>query len=72
MYKIILILVFVITICLFISIYKKIIENNNNKIIENLEKYAEKEKIKQQKSEILVSRKKRGTKNKKESAGVYS
>ena len=46
MYKIILILVPIITIYLFIDIYKKITENDNNKIIKNLEEYAKKEKIK--------------------------
>ena len=52
MYKIILILVPIITFYLFIDIYKKIIESNNNNIIKNLEEYAEKEKIEQQESEI--------------------
>jgi len=46
MYRIVLVLVVIITIYLFIDIYKKIIRNDSNKIIKNLEKHAEKEKIK--------------------------
>jgi hypothetical protein len=47
MYRIVLILVPIITIYLFIDIYKKIIgNNNNNKIVKNLEEYAKKEKTK--------------------------
>ena len=46
MYRIVLVLVVIITIYLFIDIYKKIIRNDNSKIIKNLEKHAEKEKIK--------------------------
>tara|TARA_R100000700_G_C3113659_1_gene105594 strand:+ start:309 stop:521 length:213 start_codon:yes stop_codon:yes gene_type:complete len=70
MYKIILILVFIITIYLFISIYKKIIENDNNKIIENLKEYAEKEKIKQFKSEIQKQSIATRKTNKKKKANV--
>tara|TARA_R100000458_G_C8204927_1_gene194285 strand:+ start:309 stop:521 length:213 start_codon:yes stop_codon:yes gene_type:complete len=70
MYKIILILVFIITIYLFISIYKKIIESDNNKIIENLKEYAEKEKIKQFKSEIQKQSIATRKTNKKKKANV--
>jgi uncharacterized protein YxeA len=72
MYKIILILVPIITIYLFIDIYKKITENDNNKIIKNLEEYAKKEKIKQQESKILAKRTKRRARNKKENINVYN
>ena len=44
----------------------------NKELIENLKKLDEKEKIKQQESEILVKRKVTKTKNKKENINVYS
>jgi uncharacterized protein YxeA len=71
MYKIILILVPVITIVLFIDIYRKIIKNDNNKIIKNLEEYAKKEKTKQQKSEILGQKPVKRTKRKKEGTRMH-
>ena len=72
MHKIILILVAVLTVCLFIHIYNKIAKPDNNKIIKNLEEYAEKEKIKQQEPKVLVKRKTKRARNRKESANVYS
>ena len=44
----------------------------DEKLLKNIELYEQKEKAKQQESKILVKRKARRTKNKKESADVYS
>jgi len=71
MYKVILTLVAIITIYLAIHIYKKIIKDDNNKIIKNLETYAKKEKIKQQQSEILGQKPVKRKSNKKKRARVH-
>jgi uncharacterized protein YxeA len=49
----ILILIILATIVLSVYAYGLNLELQNNKLIKNLEKYAEKEKIKQQESKIL-------------------
>jgi hypothetical protein len=57
---------------LFVKTYKEIKEDQNKELIKNMEEYAKKEKIKQQKSKVLVKRKITKTRNKKESINVYS
>tara|TARA_R100001530_G_scaffold104657_1_gene72932 strand:+ start:528 stop:749 length:222 start_codon:yes stop_codon:yes gene_type:complete len=71
MYKIILILVVIITIYLFIDIYKKVTESNDNQIIKNLEQYAKKEEIKQQESKILGQKKVKRKSDKKKRTRMY-
>ena len=71
MYKIILILVVIITIYLFIDIYKKVTESNDNQIIKNLEQYAKKEEIKQQESKILGQKQVKRKSDKKKRTRMY-
>ena len=71
MYKIILILVIIITIYLFIDIYKKVTESNDNQIIKNLEQYAKKEETKQQESKILGQKKVKRKSDKKKRTRMY-
>ena len=52
--------------------YREVKIDQNKELIKNMEKYAKKKKIEQQKSEILVKRKVTKTKNKKENINVYS
>jgi hypothetical protein len=54
---------------------RKIIEffiRDNNKIIKNLEAYAEKEKIEQQESKVLGQKLVKRTKSKKKSTQLYN
>ena len=54
-----------ITFVLFIQTYKQIKEDQNNKLIKNMEEYAKKKKIEQQKSKILGQKSFKRTDNKK-------
>ena len=45
-------------------------EDQNEKLIKNMEEYAKKEKIKQQKSKVLGQKPVKGTANKGEKANV--
>ena len=45
-------------------------EDQNEKLIKNMEEYAEKEKIKQQESKVLGQKPVKGTANKGEKANV--
>ena len=44
----------------------------NEKLLENIRKYAEKEKIKQQKSKVYGQKPVKGTKNKEKSTQLYN
>jgi len=48
----------------------KLFKNPNEKLIKNLEKYAKKEKIKQQKSKVLGQKPVKRTTNKEKSINV--
>ena len=56
---------------IFVYTYTIRLNNDRNKIKENLENYAKKEKAGKQKPEVLVKRKKTRARNKKESVNVY-
>jgi len=67
----ILILTILATIALFIYAYKLNQELQNNKLIKNLEEYAKKEKIEQQKSKILGQKQANRKRSKKERTRMY-
>ena len=61
-----------ITFVLFIQTYKQIKEDQNNKLIKNMEEYAKKKKIEQQKSKILGQKSFKRTDNKKKSTCMHN
>jgi len=60
-----------ITFILFIQTYKEIKKNQNKELIKNMEKYAKKEKIKQQKSKVYRQKQIKRESGKKKRTCMY-
>ena len=71
MQLIVILIVTCVTIALIIETYKASSLDENEKLIKNLEKYAEKEKAEQQKSEILGQKSIKRKTNKKKKTRMY-
>ena len=56
---------------IFVYTYTMRLNDDQNKIKENLESYAQKKEAGEQKPKVLVKRKKTRTRNKKESVNVH-
>mgnify|MGYP003134569649 FL=1 len=56
---------------IFVYTYTMKLNDDQNKIKENLESYAQKKEAGEQKPKVLVKRKKTRTRNKKESVNVH-
>jgi hypothetical protein len=69
---IVLSIIICITFILFIETYKEIKGNPNEKLIKNMEKYAKKKKIEQQKSKILGQKSFKRTANKEKNTCVHN
>ena len=66
---VIFIIIFTLTL-IIVSTYKSIKRDQNKELIKNMDKYAEKEKIKQQESKILGQKLVKGTTNKEKNTYV--